>query len=133
MKLRTTTINQTVTLPGSPREVYDCLIDQKKHSDFTGAKATCNPKAGGSFTAWDGYIRGRNVILEEGRRIVQEWITTEWPEGYPPSTVEFKLKPTKTGTELTMTHTNVPSEQAEDYRIGWIEFYWNPLKQYLAR
>ena len=86
MKLKTTTITQKVVIPASPEEVYDAFMDAKKHSAFTGAKATSDAKVGGEFSAWDGYITGKNLELEKGKRIVQEWITTEWPEGY--ATVE---------------------------------------------
>jgi activator of HSP90 ATPase len=81
MNLKTTTITQKVIISAAPKEVYDAFVDAKKHSAFTGAKATCDPKVGGGFTAWDGYISGRNLELERGKRIVQEWSTTEWPEG----------------------------------------------------
>lgn len=133
MTMKTQTINQTVLIPAKPQEVYDALIDSKKHTAFTGAKATSNPKVGGRFTAWDGYISGKHLVLDKGKKIVQEWVTTEWPKDHPPSTVEFTLKEKKGSTELTMTHTNVPAEQTEDYTQGWIDFYWNPLKQYFRK
>jgi activator of HSP90 ATPase len=68
---------------------------QKKHSEFTGSKAACTLKAGGSFSAWGGYITGRNVALEAGKKIVQEWQTTEWAEGYGPSVLEITLEENK--------------------------------------
>ena len=80
MKMKTTSITQKNLLPTLPEEVYDALLDPKKHSKFTGSKATGKTKVGAKFTAWDGYISGRNLELEKGKRIVQEWITTDWPE-----------------------------------------------------
>jgi activator of HSP90 ATPase len=70
--------------------------------------------------------------LVKGKRIVQEWKTTEWPD-YPPSIVEFTLKKKGIGTKLTMVHSKVPSEQAESYRQGWIDFYWEPMKKYFKK
>lgn len=133
MAPKTRIIRQTVLIPAKPDEVYDALINAKKHTAFTGAKATCDQKIGGRFTAWDGYISGKNLTLEKGKKIVQEWVTTEWPEGYPPSTVEFSLRAKGNGTELKMIHSNVPAEQAEDYDQGWIDFYWNPLRNYFGK
>ena len=124
------TITQRQLIPAKPMQVYEALINARKHAEFTGSKATCESKVGGKFTAWDGYISGRNLILEPGRRIVQEWKTTEWPADYPPSNVEFTFKKCREGTELTMIHSKVPAEQADSYRQGWIDFYWKPLKQY---
>ena len=128
-----TTIYDSVIIPASPEEVYDAYMDPKKHTVFTGSKATGDGKVGGKFTAWDGYIFGKNVVLEKGKRIVQEWRTTEWPEGYPPSKLELTLKKVKGGTEVAMTHSDVPAEQADDYRQGWIDFYWKPLREYFKK
>jgi activator of HSP90 ATPase len=133
MAKETTTITQKELIPAKPIQVYQALVDAKKHTEFTGSQATSNPKVGGKFTAWEGYIFGKHLKLEKGKRIVQEWMTTEWPEGYPPSTVEFTLKPTRNGTELTMVHSNVPAEQADSYREGWAEYYWKPLQQYFKK
>ncbi len=133
MKRETGTIKQTESIPGKPTDVYEALIDGKKHSEFTGSKATSNPKAGGKFTAWGGYIFGKHLKLEKGKKIVQEWKTTEWPPGYPPSIVKFTLKATDDGTELNMVHSDVPAEQVESYRQGWIDSYWKPLKQYFKK
>jgi len=83
---------------------------------------------GGKFTAWDGYIFGKNLELEPGRKIVQGWTTTEWPEGYPPSRLEITLRKRPGGTELKMVHSNVPAEQKDEYAGGWRSFYWEPLE-----
>ena len=133
MKLKTTTITQKVIIPTSPEEVYDAFMNAKKHSAFTGAKATCNATIGGEFTAWDGYIWGKNLELDKGKRIIQEWATTEWPEGYPPSKLELTFTRVKGGTEIKMVHSKVPEDQAEEYRQGWIDNYWEPLKNYFKK
>src|SRR4030065_2547096 len=101
MKLKTTSITQKVVIPQAPEEGYDAFMDAKKHSAFTGAKATCDATVGGEFSAWDGYITGKNLELDKGKRIVQEWITTEWPEGYPPSKLELTLQKTEKGNETS--------------------------------
>jgi activator of HSP90 ATPase len=131
--MKTTTIEQKTFVPAVPDEVYDAFMDSKKHSAFTGSKATCDPRVGGAFTAWDGYISGKNLELETGKKIVQEWSTTDWPDSYPPSTLELAFSKTKGGTELSMIHSNVPAEQAEDLAEGWVEFYWKPLKDYFKK
>jgi activator of HSP90 ATPase len=116
--MKTTTIEQKAFVPATPDEVYDAFMDSKKHSAFTGSKATCDPRVGGAFTAWDGYISGKNLELETGKKIVQEWSTTDWPDSYPPSRLELAFSKMKGGTELSMIHSNVPAEQAEDLAEG---------------
>ena len=126
-------IRQKVIVPATPIEVYETFVDAKKHSAFTGSKATCDARIGGEFTAWDGYISGKNLKLEDGKRIVQEWVTTEWPKGYPSSRLELTFRKVKGGTEISMIHSDVPAEQAEDLKEGWNEFYWKPLKDYFKK
>ena len=133
MILETTTIEQTVSLPAKPVQVYDALINANKHSEFTGAEATCDPVAGGKFTAWDGYISGTNLEPQRARRIVQEWKTTECPPEYPPSRLEFTFSAAEDGTEVKMIHSDVPASQADAYRQGWTDYYWNPLKEYFSK
>jgi len=89
LKTELTEIEQTVTIPATPEEVYEAFVDPKKHAKFTGSKATGNPVVGGEFTAWDGYIYGKNLELKEGKLIVQEWSNTDFPKGYPPSRFEL--------------------------------------------
>jgi uncharacterized protein YndB with AHSA1/START domain len=133
MKFKTATITQKVIISASPEEVYDAFVDPKKHAAFTGAEATCDARVGGEFTAWDGYITGKNLELEKGKRIVQEWSTSEWPDGYSPSRLELTFVKVKDGTELTMVHSEVPAEQVDEYRQGWIDNYWDLLKEYFQK
>ncbi len=132
-KLKTGTITQKVTIPASPEAVYDAFMDPKKHAAFTGAEATGKPEVGAEFTTWDGYSFGKNLELEKGKHIVQEWSTTEWPEGYPPSRLELTFAKVKEGTEVTMVQSDVPAEQVEEYRQGWYDNYWDLLQEYFGK
>ena len=125
-------IKQTVVFDASPIAVYEAYVDPKKHAAFTGTGVTGTSKVGGKFNAGDGYITGKYTKLLPGKRIVHEWVTTEWPAGYPASILELTLKPKGTGTELTMVHSNVPADQVDYYAEGWKEFYWVPMKKYFA-
>jgi uncharacterized protein YndB with AHSA1/START domain len=133
LPLKFGTIEQRVFFEATPAEVYDALLDAKKHSEFTGSPATTNDEVGAEFEAWDGYISGKNLELVKDKRIVQEWETTAWPKGYPRSRLEFTLTPKKGGTELKMVHSKVPAEQVEEYTGGWYSAYWEPLAEYLKK
>jgi activator of HSP90 ATPase len=127
----TTTIKQTEFIPGvKPQEIYDALVDPRKHTEITGSKATGQAKPGAKFTAWDGYIRGTHLKLEPGKRLLQEWSTSDWPKDAPLSQMEWTFRGRDDGTEVTVVQTQVPEEQAEVYRIVLTDYYWEPLKQY---
>ena len=133
MPENTTSLEQREVIPASPEDVYQALVDPLKHAAFTGAEATGEPVEGETFTAWDGYIEGRHLTLEPGRRIVQEWKTAEWPADQPPSLLEFHLEACEGGTRMTLTHSGVPASQAQSYEKGWLEYYWEPLRRYFER
>ena len=126
------TIVQHVFLPTTPAAVYRMLTDPIEHGAFTGTECSGEPVEGGAFTASSGYISGRYETLEQDHLIVASWQTTEWPRGAPASRLEFVLEGVDGGTELTMTHAELPPTQAEDYRQGWLDHYWTPMRAALA-
>ncbi len=129
-KSKTRTIRQKVVIPATPEEVYSAFMDPVKHAEFTESEASGSSEVGGEFIAWGGYITAKNLELEPNKKIVQEWITSEWPDGAQPSRLEITLRGVPEGTELTMVHSKVPAEQADDYDQGWYDSYWKPMVKY---
>jgi len=125
-------IHQTLAFNSSPHEVYEVLMDSKKHSTFTGGKATISRKVGGTISAYDGYIAGKNIELVPDKKIVQSWRAVDWPEGVF-STITFLFSPVPEGTRLDFTHVDVPDGTEEEFAQGWIDNYWEPMKAYLDR
>src|SRR4029077_14373703 len=78
-------------LSADPAAIYDAWVSAKLHAEMTGASATSEAKKGGEFTAWDGFITGKHLVLERGKRIVQAWRTKEFPNAAPDSTLEVRL------------------------------------------
>ncbi len=119
-------------LNATAKDIYIAWLDSKGHSAFTKSPAKVDPKKGGKFIAWDGYISGTNVGLKPYTRIVQKWRTTEFPEGSPDSNLEILLEQGKKGTKLSLIHTEIPDGQAKEYKKGWIDFYFKPMKKYFS-
>ncbi len=126
-----TTIRQTVTFDVPPHAVFEALLDSRKHAAFTGQKASISRRVGGKMSAGDGYIEGKNLRIEKDKIIVQTWRTTDFREGEPDSQVMFHFSKKGEGTRLMFVHSKVPDRLAEEFRQGWIDFYWVPLKAYL--
>ena len=133
MPIKKSKIIDSIIIPATSQEVYNAFIDPKKHSEFTGSKATGKPNVGSTFSAWDGYITGKYVELEEGKKIIQNWITTDWPQDFPTSRLELTFKDLGNKTEIKMVHSDIPVNQEADLRQGWIDFYWKPLKDYFEK
>jgi activator of HSP90 ATPase len=130
--METKTIKQTVTIKAGAHDVYEALMDSKKHAGFTGGEAVVSRKVGGKFTAYDGYAEGVNLELVPDKKIVQSWRASDWPEGHY-SRATFAFQATAGGTRVTFTQTDIPEEFATDVSRGWRDYYWAPLKEMLEK
>jgi len=128
----TKTIRQTVTFDAPPQAVFDALMDSKRHSAFTGDAAKIERRVGGSISAFGGWATGRILRLEKDKVLVHTWRTKDFAKGDKDSRVMFHVSKKGSGTRLMFVHSDVPDDQAEDIAKGWIDFYWEPLKAYLA-
>ena len=127
------TIEFTVTafIPASPNEIYAAWLDSAGHSKMTGSPAHASAGPGQPFDAWDGYIRGKNVELEPGRRIVQSWRAASYKDSDGDSQIEVVLESVDGGTAVRLTHTNVPDDQAS-HEPGWTTHYFEPMTTYFG-
>ncbi len=130
--MKTKTISQKASFKATPHDVYELLMDSRKHSQFAGGKCIISRKTGGKISISDGYITGENLQLVPDRKIVQLWKAEEdcWPDGHY-STVIFSLAASKNGTVLTFTQTGVPLECGDRFDSGWRDYYWRPMKEML--
>jgi len=117
--------------PVPPADVYDAWMSSERHAAMTGAGAGIDPRPGGAFEAWDGYIAGTTLELDPGRRIVQSWRTSEFAGRDPDSRIDVLLEPVDGGTLLTLHHTAIPDDQA-GYEQGWRDNYFEPMRAYFA-
>ena len=130
--METRMIKQTVTFKAAPHDVYEALMDSKKHTKFTGDKASISRKVGCKFSTFDGYSEGTNLELVQDTKIVQTWRASDWPEGLY-STATFSFKAIPAGTRLTFTQSGIPEKQYEEIAQGWRDYYWTPLKAMLEK
>ncbi|MFN0213442.1 MAG: SRPBCC domain-containing protein [Saprospiraceae bacterium] len=117
--------------PTSPEALYTAWLDSDSHSAMTGGDAIVSADLGASFSAWDGYISGKNIELEPGKRILQSWRTTEFDSKDADSMLEILLEPLPEGTKLTLTHQGIPEGQP-DYAQGWEDYYFKPMREYFS-
>lgn len=129
--MKTKTIRQTIAFRATPRQVYDIIMDSKKHQSLSGEKANVSKKVGGTFTAWGSHISGINLVLKPGEKIVQAWRATGWwPDHY--SIAIFDIKKVGRGSKLQFTQIGVPPNRYSGHYRGWIETYWTPMKEIFA-
>jgi activator of HSP90 ATPase len=115
--------------PVNASTVYDAWLDSEEHTKMTGGEASCSNKEGEEFSAWDGYITGKNIQLNPYKKIIQTWRTSDFKNNDEDSELIIEFHGTSEGCELLMIHKNIPEGQP-DYKQGWIDHYLNPMKIY---
>ncbi|MEI6898452.1 MAG: SRPBCC domain-containing protein [Bacteroidota bacterium] len=122
----------TASFPVKPGVIYKTWLDSTGHSEMTDADAEIDPKINGAFSIWNGYITGSTLELVKNIKIIQRWRTTDFPDGSDHSIVEVLLAEAPKGTKLTLKHYNIPDGQGDDYKQGWKEYYFKPMKRYFS-
>jgi activator of HSP90 ATPase len=123
---------QSDEIPGTAQEISDAWMSRAGHTAMTGGDARFDPRVGGTFTAWHGYIVARTTALEPGRRIVQTWRTADVAESDADSPIEVLLEPLPAGTRLRLVHTRVPDRLHGFEDGGWQAHYFDPMRAYFA-
>ena len=119
----------TTKIKASAKQIYKSWLSTQGHTKMTGGTAYVSDKIGDKFTAWDGYINGRNLVLEPYSKIIQSWRSSNFENQEEDSQIEVSLSENGDETTLTLTHSKVP-ESGEHYIKGWDEHYFEPMKKY---
>jgi activator of HSP90 ATPase len=131
-RMETRNIRQQVTFKSPPHEVYELLMDEKKHGTFSHSKTSISRKVGGKISSGDGYIEGTNLELVPDKKIVQSWRDSDWAVGHF-SKATWSFSPTTGGTLMVFTQSGVPADQYEATSQGWRDYYWEPMKGMLKK
>lgn len=119
----------STTIKASPHTLYAAWMSSTGHTRMTGSPAVIQDKVDTPFSAWDGYIEGRNLELVRDKMIRQSWRTVEFSPDEEDSILEITLEAVDGGTRLTLHHSNLPPHGSQ-YEKGWEESYFQPMKEY---
>jgi activator of HSP90 ATPase len=138
-------IHQEPVFKASRKRVYEALTDANQFAKVvelsaamkgggmkTGAAMVkISREAGGAFSAFGGYVTGRQIELVANERIVQVWRAGSWDPGSY-SIARFALVEFGGETKIKFDHTGFPKGQAEHLAEGWKGNYWEPLAKFLG-
>jgi len=125
-------IQQTVRFACAPEVLFEMYMDSARHSAATGGRAKISSRAGGAFTAFDGALWGRNLLIVPKRLIVQAWRSRNFKATDPDSILVLEFRKAAGGSEVQLVHVNVPKQDHKGVTKGWPLYYWKPWKAYLA-
>jgi activator of HSP90 ATPase len=117
------------TIKATAKQIYKSWLSTQGHTKMTGGAAFMSDKVGETYTAWDNYIKGENLVLEPYNKIIQTWRSSNFEAEEADSQIEIHLSEKDETTELTLIHTNVP-ESGNHYKEGWEKHYFTPMKAY---
>jgi len=128
------TITESVVFKNTKTStLYSQYLDSKHHSALTGGNpAKISAKEGAKFSAYGGYIIGKNLQLIKDKLIVQAWFGTDWDKSDIESTFIMLFEQKGKDAVIHMTHANVPDKHVKGIKQGWIDYYWTPWKEYLS-
>jgi activator of HSP90 ATPase len=124
-------IEQSVEFNVSPEELWELYMDSTRHSRATGQRASISRKTGGNFTAFDGALCGKNLVIVPRKMIVQAWRAKHWPKADLDSILVLRFSGTKTRGRVDLAHVKVPEHDHKGVTEGWHKYYWAPWREYL--
>lgn len=127
-------LRASATIPVAPTTLYFAWLNSEQHAAMTGTGAAkIDPTVGSKYSAANGYITGKLVVLDLGRRIIMSWRTTDFPRDAPDSRVEIHFEALGGSTRVLILHTDIPEGQGEKYRQGWNDNYFVPMRTYFSK
>lgn len=118
---------KTVVLPVDIDEAFALVTEPERLRRWQAVSARVDLRVGGGYrwTITPGHVAGGTFReVEPGRRVVFGW---GW-EGNPAlapdtSTVAITLEPVDAGTQVTLTHEGLTTEQAAMHAEGWNHYF----------
>jgi uncharacterized protein YndB with AHSA1/START domain len=125
-------IKKRISLAVPISKVWAALTAPKAISAWMGGPVKSNPRVGGKFALFGGETTGRYTAVEKPNTLEYTWRQANWPATWPDSRVRWKLKATKAGTLLTLTHDKFPNQDERDsHDSGWDEYWLGPMQAWL--
>ncbi|EPS71645.1 hypothetical protein M569_03115 [Genlisea aurea] len=117
------------------RDLFEIVMDENRWKGFTQSNAAISKQVGGEFSIFDGSVTGKNLELEEGKLIVQQWRFGSWPDGIV-SKVRLSFEEPEAGvTVVKLTHSDIPEEDrygnasvVENTERGWRDLIFYKIR-----
>ena len=126
-------IKQSVRFNASPDSLFDAYLDSRKHSAIVGSKVSISKVVGGRFTAFNGMLSGKNLLIVPKKLVMQSWRSRTWKTTDPDSILILMFSKAGRGARVDLVHVNVPKHDLQGVTRGWRRYYWKPWLEYLKR
>ncbi len=126
-------IEMTFHVNAAPDEVFELLTDQEKVALWGGGKALVEPKVGGKFEMFDGWVKGEVLDFVPGKSLSYTWRPDDFKKEWEDSVVSYVLSPaTDGGTEVKLEHHKLPNlKETKNHESGWEDYVFGPINEFL--
>lgn len=111
-------------------DVWKALTDPKTIDKWGAGPSVMSDKEGFEFKLWGGDIWGKNIEVENNKKLVQEWFGDKWDK---PSIVAFTISEEDGTVNIKLDQRNIPDLEFEDIKMGWDEYYIGPLIEFVEK
>ncbi len=119
-------IRQIYSIHAPIEKVWGALVDPAMINKWGGGPAKMSDIEGAAFSLWGGDIHGKNLKVNPGKLLKQEWISKD---NDTPGTVTFTLKESNGVTTVALVHEGISDESHDDLSDGWKNYYLGPMKK----
>lgn len=121
-------IKQVYKIKAPISKVWQALVNPIEINAWGGGPAKMDDKPGTEFSLWGGDIWGKNNLVLNENKLVQDWFGGNWDK---PSLVTFELEENDGITKVTLTHENLPDNEVDNFDTGWKDYYMGAIQDYL--
>lgn len=117
-----------------PEKVFEALTDPGIIAAWGGGFSIVEHEEGGRFELFDGWAFGEVITFSPGKELSFTWKVKEWDRKTPASRVRYLFKAHPAGTEVVLSHTELPTqEEADKHAMGWVDYVFDPLNEYFTQ
>ena len=120
-------------VPTAPTTLYLDWLQSDQHGSMTGTTAKVDPQVGGKFTALNGTVSGKLIVLDLGRRLVMSWRSSAFPKDAVDSRVELTLEAIGGSSRVTVLQTDIPEGLGQACKQLWEERYFAPMRSFFSK
>lgn len=128
--ISTTTVKQKHTFKCTAEDLYRALTEKEMVEQFSRSQCIVEAVENGKFELFSGNVNGIFLKLQPHNKIEMKWRLSGWPANHY-SHVKLTIVQKEDTTEIHLEQTNVPSQDVEKTKSGWIQFYWEGMKRFL--
>jgi len=126
------TVKKKVLIAAPVEKIWTALTRPKAIEAWMGGPVKVSLRVGGRYAFFGGETTGHFTRIEKPNSLEYTWRQADWPPAWADSHVRWELNPTRTGTQVRLTHDGFPNKVERDgHDEGWDVYWLEPMKKWL--